>query len=498
MAFSPHASVVKLPEPSTRNDHVALLAVLNSSTACFWLKQKSHNKGEGGGARVDAGYAARGEAFRESYEFSGTTLQDFPLPRALPTHHAGILQDLSAELRNAAPAWPAQAAPSREDLRRRQIADADVRSRMRAHQEELDWETYHLYGLADRALLFDNEPPAVEQGERAFEIVLARRLAAGELDTTWFSHPLQKSTPNTEVPHRWPESYRRVVQARIDAILTTPHLALLESPNCKRRWAIEPWEIREKSGLRRWLLDRLEDRSIWFDRQGRPTPQSVGQLADRVTRDSGFTAVLELWEGRRDVQVAQALARLLGDEAVPYLAAFRLKDSGLRKLAAWQHTWALQRRQDAGERVGNIPVPPNYTNADFRKVSYWQARGKLDVAGERFIAYPEANRTTDSTLLIGWGGWDHAQKALALGAIIGARESDGASDELLVPLVAGLAELQPWVEQWHSEIDPAYGVSLAAFCGEQLTERARQVGRSLDQLRQWRPMAPTRGRRARS
>ena len=58
----------------------------------------------------------------------------------------------------------------------------------------------------------------------------------------------------------------------------------------------------------------------------------------------------------------------------------------------------------------------------------------------------------------------------------GSGRRDGWADERLVPLVAGLAEVQPWVDQWHGEVDPSYGVSLAAFCREQLTARAAQVG----------------------
>ena len=227
-------------------------------------------------------------------------------------------------------------------------------------------------------------------------------------------------------------------------------------------------------------------------------PRSVGQLADEVGRDADLVSVLALWEGRPDVPVTQSLVRLLADEAVPYLAAYRYKDSGLRKREAWEETWRLQRREDAGEKVGAIAVPPKYTSADFRKNSYWQARGKLDVPKERFILYPDAGRETDPTPLLGWAGWDHAQQSLALAMIIGEREKDGWADERLVPLVAGLAELQPWVEQWHGEVDPDYGVSLAAFCREQLTARAAQVGRTLEELAAWRPAPAARGRRARS
>jgi len=364
---------------------------------------------------------------------------------------------------------------------------------MIAEQDELDWEVYRLYGIIDQDLTYTGDDlPELALGERAFEIALARKAAAGEADTAWFDR--HGSTPITEIPSHWPTAYRDLVQKRIDLITSDRFIGLLERPEYKRRWASVPWEKQEEQALRNWLLDRLEDRRFWFDRQGRPAPRSIGQLADLVARDSELTEVLALWDGRRDVPVTEALTRLMQDEAVPYLAALRLKESGMRKRAAWEETWALQRREDAGEDVGTIPVPPNYTSADFRKQSWWQARGKLDVPKERFILYPDAGRDTDPTLLLGWAGWDHAQQSLALLQIITEREAEGWDDERLVPLVAGVAELQPWVEQWHSDMDPTYGMSIAAFTGEQLLQRAQQVAKTLDELAAWRP-TPTRGRR---
>ncbi len=57
------------------DDHLALLGVLNSSTACFWLKQVSHDKGDGGNGRWHQ-LPSHGSTF---YEFTGTKLQEFPL-----------------------------------------------------------------------------------------------------------------------------------------------------------------------------------------------------------------------------------------------------------------------------------------------------------------------------------------------------------------------------------------------------------------------------------
>ena len=43
--FKQSAPVIKLPAKASEDDHLALLGLLNSSTACFWMKQIFHNKG---------------------------------------------------------------------------------------------------------------------------------------------------------------------------------------------------------------------------------------------------------------------------------------------------------------------------------------------------------------------------------------------------------------------------------------------------------------------
>ncbi len=54
------------------------------------------------------------------------------------------------------------------------------------------------------------------KGERAFEIALARKMASGETDSTWFER--HGSTPITELPAHWPDWYRRAgrAAARVD------------------------------------------------------------------------------------------------------------------------------------------------------------------------------------------------------------------------------------------------------------------------------------------
>lgn len=118
---------------------------------------------------------------------------------------------------------------------------------------------------------------------------------------------------------------------------------------------------------------------------------------------------------------------------------------------------------------------------------------------ERFISYPNANRDTDPTMLLGWAGWDHAEQALALASLVDERVAtdgwDQENPEKLIPMLAGLAELLPWVRQWHGEIDPEYGESVADTIEEVLRSHSADLGVTTEDLAAWRPPASTRGRR---
>ncbi|ALU39040.1 DNA methylase [Kocuria flava] len=490
--FKQSAPVVKLPEGATEEEHLALLGVLNSAVACFWLKQNSHNKG----STVDSKGARQTQVPWENfYEFTGTTLKDFPLPSHLDARLAASLDGLAQQRQEITGRLAAgDQVPDVSSTAGCADRDASLRRRMVALQEELDWENYAVYGLLNDTLTFDTARlPEVAPGQRAFEIVMARKVATGELDSAWFTR--HGSTPITDIPQDWPQDYRELVQRRIDVIESDRMINLLERPEYKRRWAEEPWEKRQERALRGWLLDRIEAREHWFDRQGRPSVRSIGQLADALGRHQDFVSVLELWAGQRDVDLVATLTKLLIDEAVPYLAACRLKEPALRKWEAWKTTWDLQRREDAGEDVGQIPVPPKYTTADFRKQSYWSHRGKLDVPKERFIVYPGAELSTDRSMLLGWAGWNHAEQFLALASHMDRMIADGAEDDRLVPVLAGLHELLPWVQQWHAELDPAYGVSLGDFAAQEVEQRRARLGVALDDLVAWRPPKATRGRK---
>ena len=299
--------------PVTDDDHLALLGLFNSSTACFWLKQVCQCKGSSG-----VGRGVYDESWEKHFAFNGTKLQQFPLPADRPLLTARLLDSLATRARDFQPASIAsRGAPTRTALATAQSAAQFARSQMIAYQEELDWECYRLYGLIEEDLTYHGTwsrdrqgavgsamkgedhsltvaapnasssrdrkgavglsntteredhsltvaAPGLALGQRAFEIVLARKMAAGETQTTWFER--HGSTPITELPAEWPDDYRQLVQRRIDLIASDPHIRLIEQPEYKRRWNTEPWDTQLARALREWLLDRLES---YFDFDGR-------------------------------------------------------------------------------------------------------------------------------------------------------------------------------------------------------------------------------------
>ena len=390
--------------------------------------------------------------------------------------------------------------PTREVLDGARAGHAAIRARLVAEQEELDWDVYARYRLLDEPLTYvgDDLPP-LAPGQRAFEIVLARRVAAGQASTSWFVD--HGSTPVTEPPEHWPTAYRAVVERRIARIETDRTMRLLERPEHKRHWDAESWAEAEERALRHWLLDRLEDRGLWFDDAGRPCPRSLAGLAHDIARDAEATEMLAFWADRRDVPAVATLARLLAPEAAPYLAALRHTEAGLRKRAVWEEVWERQRAEDAdssgprpatenGDDPGPategsrrpIPTPPTYTVGDFRSRDVWARRGTMDVPKERFIAYPDAETPTDPSAVLGWTGWDHAEQALALVRLFQTLRDDGTPDERLVPLLAGLDELLPWVQQWHGEPNPGYGQVPAEYVDAFLTEQCAALAVTREQL----------------
>lgn len=489
--FKQTAPVIKLPVGASESEHLGLLGLLNSSVACFWLKQVCFPKD------------GQGQMWEERFAFNATNVAEFPLCKGRPLASASLMDSLVQQLSTLQPAslLATTPAPTQASLDNARARATQVWLHMIGEQEELDWHCYRLYELLPADVSIEDvehsTPVQVELGERAFEIVLARRIAAGEETSNWFVR--HGSTPRTEIPQGWPESYRLVVQHRINLIERDPTLRLLEQPLYKRRWNSPKWENLLKVALRDWLLARLELPRYWLASVDQPAQlTSTSRLADAARVDADFMQIAELYAGHADFDPSQLVVQLVISESVPFLPSLRYSDTGLRKRMQWQDTWMLQRREDKGESIGKIPVPPKYKKEDFLKVTFWDLRGGLDVPKERWISYPGCERGADGSLVIAWAGWDHLQQATALaGFYLDMKDNEGWTPERLQPLLAGLLELLPWLEQWHNEVDPVYGERMGHYYKGFVSEEARAQGFTLDDLKAWKPVvtAPTRGRR---
>jgi len=279
--------------------------------------------------------------------------------------------------------------------------------------------------------------------------------------------------------------------------------------------------------LKEWLWDRLEG---YFDFDGRMNDDgkpmakidiaciSVARLSDIAGRDGDFMRVGELYRGRPDFDVARLVAELVEEECVPLLPVLRLKPAAMEKRQAWERTWELQRQEDAIDArkklpsdqpayipelavaqekrrlVGEIPVPPEYKSSEFQKTTYWRLRGKLDVPKERWVSFPHCEGE-DQSLVVAWAGYDHLQLAQAVGTYYAeVKEKGGTKDPRLVPLLAGILELVPWLKQWHNDLDPTYNLRMGDYYAGFVEGEAKELEMTVQQIRDWQPPRGNGGR----
>ena len=457
--FKQTAPIIKLPEKTTEDDHLALLAYLNSSTACFWLKQVMMNKGGSG-----IGRGVQDEAWESRFEFDGTKIAQIPLPANMSSLAllSRDMLDLVEKRKAVAPEHLVKRAreserPSADILAESRREDARLLRRMTQLQERIDFEVYRLFGLIDQV---PPMPSVVAPGSRFFEV----EMVGQKSQTTWFArHGLP--APDPDLP-------------ALSDLHLPPEVLLMEQPDFKRRWAPRDWEA-DVSAARRFLaLDFLEE-----------------YISARVEIFSGRAVVRYVVRGAYGGETLvpeggePELVDLMGFEAVPYIAALRYSDTGYQKRAAWEHTWDLQRREDRGEKPGDIPVPPKYDPKDFRDPVYFRLRGKLDVPKERFISYPGCESDQDGEPVYGWAGWNHLQQAQALAALYQKRKTEEAwTKDRLTPMLAGLLELLPWIQQWHNAPSDEYaGMRLGDFFQTFIDGECSTLGLTREDLTTWRP-----------
>lgn len=463
--FKQTAPIIKLSATASDDDHLALLAYLNSSTACFWMKQVAYPKG------MHNGSAANATPFLVRYAFDGTKLRSLPLPpRFTDPDVKATLSALGRELdtlaRERSACLPADEASTPSVIARRH----ELLSREIALQETIDWFVYDLFELTDVSVR-EHITDRIAIGQRPFEL----HLAATEVQTPaggWFhwigTDPRQAlhTLETSEAITRWFRAWEA-------ALAKQPMLKILEGPENKRRWiqpagkAAQELETDEKVVRNHVAAQRV----AWIEPAASSSETCFSARSLRRT-GSGDTTELE---------------DHLAAEAVPFLSSLRYSDTGLEKHAAWRRCWALQREEDAGKPV-TIEVPPKYEPKDFANPAYYRLRGPLDVPKERFIAYPGCASTLDPSPVYGWAGWDHAQRAQALAQLYLSRKTEEAwPAERLTPMLAGLDELLFWLELWHGDPHPDYGMPLSTFYADFISSECRELGLTLDDLRSWRP-----------
>jgi hypothetical protein len=479
--FKQSAPIIKLPESATEDDHYALLAYLNSSTACFWMKQVCHNK-------TNASQKHTTDPARAAFEFAGTALADLPIFTSNPrvAHFARELCDVGQErarwLDGGLFLQAIQAATNtakiEEVLGTGWTKYDNQTARGVFLQEEIDWAFYAAAGLIDEyALPTDDQPQHATLGTRPFELE--------EGYDSGVSVRVKRGVESTREKRATHPAWRTRIP-----LLARPSIKQLESREYKRMWRdternVDQADFRAelpKTWLTRWLLDSLET----FFQSGKVV--SLGSLL-RITERPPVAAAIEYLGG----SPAATIGDFLSDDSVPFLDGYTYTDTGLEKRRAWVETWEAQRAEDRGEPA-DPQVPPDYSqgsrgkSTDFRSSTYWSLRGKLDVPKERFISYPGAESDEDGEPVYGWAGWNHRQRAVALATLYTQRKSEGWAKDRLQPLLAGLLELLPWLEQWHGEPDADFdGAVPAVQFREFLDAECADHGFTYDDLRSWRP-----------
>lgn len=291
------------------------LALLDSSTALFWLKQVCFNKGAG-----------RDEE-RDRYEFLAGKVEQLPVPtaigKALGGHSSSLanrlaqlskacwkhgqelgkllLRNLFSEKGEAYDLWnrslPGFAEPSSRTKRtfhnaeklRQAYAQAQayreqVRNTIVASQEEIDWLIHVAYGLLAEDSLAGQvqlEPEPLDESLRPFRL--------------WSQAAGDYGKAISLIPKDWKSERRELWKARLSAIRDNEHIRQIEQPVYKRRWD-EQWKVGNewRSGpiayaaefidaFEWWLKEKAE---WWLEHKKNGGPVVLGEWVSALWKDN--------------------------------------------------------------------------------------------------------------------------------------------------------------------------------------------------------------------
>jgi hypothetical protein len=315
-AFNQHTPVLALSSRHREEDLHAVAALVNSSTALFWLKQVSYNRGAGE------------DEHRDRFEFMGGKVQELPVPEAISNCLGGRADAIGQALvgfaqacwdygqklpslssrtlfaltREAYESWNGAIGRAVErsemafhntvDLRQASLelqrTREAIRSYMIALQEEMDWALYAAYGLlaADHAAIgIGLKPEPVHREQRPFRLL---EKAEGDYDKAV-----------RLIPADWSVNRRKLWEARLDAIRENEHIRRIEQPVYKRRWD-EQWKVGNEwrcgeiayaaefiDAFEWWLKEKAE---WWLENKKRGGPVDVSEWIQALWKDDRVQA----------------------------------------------------------------------------------------------------------------------------------------------------------------------------------------------------------------
>jgi hypothetical protein len=436
-----------------------------------------------------------------------------------------------------------------------------ARTKLVLLQEDLDFLVYYLYGLIDRDERFGTEVPlgvTIDAGERPF-CILAQSNEDGfpvpsevpidwpqDLREVWLRR-MEKIRQSSDLRIIEEAHYKRRWigrqglfnhKAGSKDLLVAAENWLLDRMESSTIWAIVDARLVSTNQFTDLLRRGADFLSVAALYAGRSDVNLEALVAELVAKESvPCLAALRYaeagirkraqWEttwdkqrredqidaevaARRDTFRAQAERRAQeqwqsvnprrpGEQPEPY--AIRMQ-AGAAPAAEQQidRLVAEEQRRRKRDEVGNIPVPPKFIAKDFLSSDFWRLRGGLDLPKERFVSFPHCQREADGSLVITWAGHTPLKRALAIAAYYQERkDSDGWPAERLVPLLAGVIELVPWLLQWHNEYDPDLGARMGDYFVDFVQTEARALGMTEAAVAAWTPPAtPRRGRTRRA
>jgi hypothetical protein len=405
-----NVNIVQLSDDE--QDYDALLAFLNSSTVCFWMKQVCHQKQMMGGESIRIESKSK-----VPHAFSATAIGRLPVPA---TWRESKLREQLARLGKALLAALATQVPRKAMLANRgntaitevvneyDEISAKARGKSILLQEEIDFIVYKMFRLTEENCLFEDATKidiAIGKGERPFCIRDGNNEEGYEVPE--------------RVPDHWPSHIRDMWKFRLELIDKCQAIKVIEDASYKRRWigrqgkynhAVDSTDA--NATFKDILLARLESYFDFDDRMldeadaddggdedkdaadqnakhalygtlgdsAAPKLVSLAQLADTAARDTQFMEVGEVYRDDSAFDVQRLVEELVKGEHVPLLPVLRYKPAGMRKRAEWETTWQLQRLEDelrAGKpldepRVAALIKDCQITPDQCQQIENWQ------------------------------------------------------------------------------------------------------------------------------